>query len=73
MYGSAMLVRAQGLAGIGGQVLDPAGTPVPDAAITLTNVATHHASQITSDASGNYTLTGLDAGNLQSARFQAGL
>ena len=50
-------VRHTRLAGIGGQVLDPAGTPVPDAAITLTNVATHSTSL--SDASGNYTLMGL--------------
>lgn len=70
IYGSAMLAQAQGLAGIGGQVLDPAGTPVPDAAITLTNVATHNASQITSDASGNYTLMGLAPGtyNLRASR-----
>jgi len=43
-------------------VLDPAGTAVADVAITLTNTATHNASQVASDASGAYTVTGLAPG-----------
>ncbi len=58
----ATLAFAQATARISGQVLDPSGTPVPEAAITLTNTATHTASQITSDANGNYTLMDLAPG-----------
>ncbi len=58
----ATLAFAQATARISGQVLDPSGTPVPEAAITLTNTATRTASQITSDANGNYTLMDLAPG-----------
>ena len=58
----AALCAAQGLGVIGGQVLDPAGSPVADVAITLTNVGTHNASQVASDSSGNFKFMGLAAG-----------
>ncbi len=40
VFCGAVLVRAQDSAGISGQVLDPAGSAVAEAEITLTNAAT---------------------------------
>jgi len=57
-----ILTQAQDSAGISGHVVDPSGTAVAEASITLTNVATHTATQVTSDTNGNYVLTGLAAG-----------
>ena len=62
IFWGALLVRAQDSAGISGQVVDPSGTPVAEAAITLTNVATHTAAQVTSDANGNYAVMNLPPG-----------
>ncbi len=62
VFCGAMIARAQDLAGISGQVVDPSGTAVAETSITLTNVATHTATQVTSDANGNYTVTNLAAG-----------
>jgi iron complex outermembrane recepter protein len=62
VFCGAMLVRSQDLAGISGQVVDPSGTAVAEAAITLTNVATHTAAQVTSDANGNYAVMNLAPG-----------
>ena len=59
----AALLFAQGTAAINGQAVDPSGIAVSDVAITVINLATHAASQIVSDASGNYTVTGLAAGS----------
>ena len=59
----AGLAFAQTPATISGQVLDPFGTAVADAAITVTNLTTHAVSQTVSDSSGNYSVTGLAAGS----------
>ncbi|MDR3702403.1 MAG: TonB-dependent receptor [Candidatus Sulfopaludibacter sp.] len=59
----ATVVSAQTPSAVTGQVLDPSGTPVGEAAITLTNVTTHTFSEAASDSSGNYTVTGLAPGS----------
>ena len=59
----ASLVFAQSPAAINGQVLDPSGVAVTDVAIALTNLTTHTVSQVTSDSSGNYVVTGLAPGS----------
>lgn len=51
---------AQVLTGtIAGTVLDQTGAVVPGAAITATDTATGHSYKVTSDQSGNYTITNL--------------
>ncbi|MDE3165402.1 MAG: TonB-dependent receptor [Acidobacteriota bacterium] len=62
LLGLSVAAFGQSLAGIGGRVLDPAGTPIPDVAITLTNTATRTLTQVASDSNGNYTAEGLTPG-----------
>lgn len=70
ILGFAALAFAQNNAAINGQVLDPSGTAISDVAITLTNAETHTASQVASDATGNYSVTNLAPGtyNLRASR-----
>lgn len=57
-------VRAQVLYGsVTGNITDPAGAAVPGVAITLTNTGTNQSLETTSDGSGNYTFTNVQAGN----------
>ncbi len=58
----------QGLTGsISGTVTDPSGAAIPDAEITLTNIATSQGRQTKSDASGDFVFTQLLPGNFRLA------
>ncbi len=59
---SAPLVLAQNSAGVNGKVLDPSGAAIVNAEITLTNAGTSAATHATSDASGEFEISGLSAG-----------
>ena len=48
---------------ISGAVVDSTGAVVPDAAVTVTNIATNAARTATTDESGFYTVTNLPVGN----------
>lgn len=61
-FAFAGFMFAQGTASISGQALDPSGTAVPAVSITITNTATHTATQVISDDSGNYMATDLAPG-----------
>ncbi len=62
----AGLVGGQGLTGsISGTVTDPSGSAVPDADVTITNVATSQTRQTKSDASGDFVFTQLLPGTFR--------
>jgi hypothetical protein len=53
---------AQSAASLAGVVTSPAGSPVANATISVTNTATGHSSQAQTDAAGLYTVQGLTPG-----------
>jgi len=55
-------LQAQGLSGISGTVTDSSGAVVPDAQVTVTNVATNVASTATTTSAGTYFITDLIPG-----------
>ncbi|MDQ2775068.1 MAG: TonB-dependent receptor [Acidobacteriota bacterium] len=57
----------QGYGSIGGTVQDPSGASVPNASITVTNMATGIASRLASLSDGNYLAPQLTPGNYQLA------
>ena len=62
----APLARGQGLTGsISGTVTDPSGSAIPDADVTVTNVATSQTRQTKSDASGDFVFTQLLPGTFR--------
>src|SRR5579864_7817564 len=54
--------RAQGLSGISGTVTDPTGAVVPEAKVTVTNVATGVSTSAVTTSAGTYTITDLVPG-----------
>src|SRR4051812_40199663 len=62
----AVQLLGQGLTGsINGTVTDQSGSAVPEAEITLTNIATSQTRQTKSDANGNFVLTQLLPGTFR--------
>ncbi len=59
---SASAIQAQVTAGLTGRVIDPSGTAVPNAQITLTEITTNVHQQTVSTSAGDYTFTALNPG-----------
>ncbi len=57
-----VLLNAQTATSLAGAVTNPAGSPVANATISVTNTATGHSSQAQSDAAGLYSVQGLAPG-----------
>lgn len=70
-------LRAQVVSGISGTVTDASGSVVPNARITVTNVATQVVSRTTTSTSGDYTITDLIPGSytvqVEAAGFESSL
>lgn len=65
-------LRAQGLSGISGAVTDSSGASVPDAKVTVTNVATNVSTTAVTTSAGTYTITDLNPGTYQLTVEKAG-
>jgi hypothetical protein len=70
-------LAAQGLSGISGTVTDSSGGVVPDAKVTVTNVATNVSTNAVSSSAGTYTITDLIPGvytvRVEKADFSTGV
>lgn len=64
---------AQGGAVLSGTVTNPAGATVPDATVSIQNLATGRATEVHTDAAGAYTAPELPAGDYQVSVAAAGL
>lgn len=60
--GSAMLMAQSGTATVTGNVMDPRGSVLLNAAVVVRNLATGAEQKVTTDAQGHYAVTGLAAG-----------
>jgi Carboxypeptidase regulatory-like domain len=74
---SPITMYAQGLSGVSGSVTDSSGGAVPDARITVTNVATNVSSSAVTTSAGTYVVTDLIPGvytiKIEKAGFSTGL
>ena len=67
-----LLMQAQGLSGISGVVTDESGASVPEAKVTVTNVATNVSTISVTTSAGTYTVTDLNPGTYQVKVEKAG-
>jgi hypothetical protein len=74
---SAIAVIAQGLSGISGTITDSSGAVVPEANVTVTNVATNVSSAAVTTSAGTYVVTDLIPGTytvkVEKAGFSTGV